>query len=894
MSEEQNSRLYNENNDYGERDYAPRKPGKKKKRKESGGHVGRRILQVLGTLLLVGLCTGAIVCCFAAVYIKTVIIPEAGAVDLSQFAVGENSVMYYMDQDTGNYRELVTLAAEENAEWVNYEDIPEDLINATVAIEDRRFWEHNGVDWKRTAAAILYMFTGQDIQGGSTITQQLIKNLTQYDDVTVKRKVIEIFRALQFDKDYTKETTLEWYLNFIWLGDRCRGVGAAAMNYFGKPVQELTLAECASLISITNNPTIYGPYSDAVFTNSETGEQKTARDKNKERQELVLWSMLDQGYITQEEYDEAVAQELVFDRAAGESTPSTIYSWYEEQVISDVKDDLKAQYGYSDEAVSLLLTRGGLSIYTCVDPDVQAQVEQIYSDRTNLDYTSSSGQQLQSAITVIDNETGNLVGIAGRVGEKTGNLWMNFATDSKRQPGSSIKPLSVYAPAFEMGLISPISVLDDYPHEVMGGRPWPVNVDGRYRGLVTVRQALSNSYNTVSVRVLADLVTPENSFNFVEEHFHLDLEDGVEIGGQMKSDIGVAPLSMGGLTYGVNTRDMAEAFAVFPNGGLYQKSRTYTKVTREVDGVETVLLENQPESEAVLKSETAYYVNSILREVVTRVNTSGNFDSGMAIAGKTGTTDDKYDRWFVGYTPYYTAAVWVGFEQNERVPASGNPALKMWTLVMSGVHEGLEDRKFSEPAGLTTVTYCLDSGLLATDYCRMDPRGDRTARGTVFQGDAPTEFCTSHTAETTVTVCLDCPILDGNGEETGLYHLAGEFCPEESRQEVSLLGYQREDVGGASAEDAKYFLGVTQEAGPCTVHTAAQPDPDLPFDPNQPWDPSDPWNPNTNPLDPTGQGGGGAADPGQEDPDAPQGGETEDPSGTDPIINPETGRPYGY
>ena len=222
MSEEQNSRLYNENNDYGERDYAPRKPGKKKKRKESGGHVGRRILQVLGTLLLVGLCTGAILCCFAAVYIKTVIIPEAGAVDLSQFAVGENSVMYYMDQDTGNYRELVTLAAEENAEWVNYEDIPEDLINATVAIED-----HNGVDWKRTAAAILYMFTGQDIQGGSTITQQLIKNLTQYDDVTVKRKVIEIFRALQFDKDYTKETTLEWYLNFIWLGDRsgCRGGG---------------------------------------------------------------------------------------------------------------------------------------------------------------------------------------------------------------------------------------------------------------------------------------------------------------------------------------------------------------------------------------------------------------------------------------------------------------------------------------------------------------------------------------------------------------------------------------------------------------------------------------------------------------------------------------------
>lgn len=339
---------------------------------------------------------------------------------------------------------------------------------------------------------------------------------------------------------------------------------------------------------------------------------------------------------------------------------------------------------------------------------------------------------------------------------------------------------------------------------------------------------------------------------------------------------------------------MAEAFAVFPNGGLYQKSRTYTKVTREVDGVETVLLENQPESEAVLKSETAYYVNSILREVVTRVNTSGNFDSGMAIAGKTGTTDDKYDRWFVGYTPYYTAAVWVGFEQNERVPASGNPALKMWTLVMSGVHEGLEDRKFSEPAGLTTVTYCLDSGLLATDYCRMDPRGDRTARGTVFQGDGADRILHQpHGGDHCYGMPGlphpgwkrrgDRPVPPGRGILPG-----GEPAGSEP------AGLPAGGRGRRRRRGRQVFSGCDPGGRPCTVHTAAQPDPDLPFDPNQPWDPSDPWNPNTNPLDPTGQGGGGAADPGQEDPDAPQGGETEDPSGTDPIINPETGRPYGY
>ena len=432
----------------------------------------------------------------------------------------------------------------------------------------------------------------------------------------------------------------------------------------------------------------------------EDGTTTTPREANKMRQEMILDRMAggntDVGetgldYLTPEEAEAAKAEELHFTDGTTSATDivteatggTNINSWFVDQVLDDVSADLAELYGITTEEARIRIYNSGYNIYTTLDPEIQEIAESVYEDRGSLNnLTSANGQLIHSGITIIEPSTGNIVAMVGDMGAKEGNRLWNYATDIQ-QPGSSIKPLSVYAPAFEMGLISPISVLDDYPHEVMGGRPWPVNVDGRYRGLVTVRQALSNSYNTVSVRVLADLVTPENSFNFVEEHFHLDLEDGVEIGGQMKSDIGVAPLSMGGLTYGVNTRDMAEAFAVFPNGGLYQKSRTYTKVTREVDGVETVLLENQPESEAVLKSETAYYVNSILREVVTRVNTSGNFDSGMAIAGKTGTTDDKYDRWFVGYTPYYTAAVWVGFEQNERVPASGNPALKMWTLVMS-------------------------------------------------------------------------------------------------------------------------------------------------------------------------------------------------------------------
>ena len=317
------SNLYNDNHQYEEN--IPPRPRKKKKRRFG---LIKGFFKLLGTLILIGVCTGAILLCFAAVYIKTVILPEA-QLDLGTINVNENSVMYYKDKSTGAYTELVTLLTAEDTIWVEYDEIPDYLKMAAVAIEDRRFWEHPGVDWRRTAKAITLMFTGQDIQGGSTLTQQLIKNITEYDDVTVKRKIVEIFRALEFNKTYGKETTLEWYLNYIYLGSNCRGVGAAAYEYFGKPVQELTLAECASLISITNNPSIYGPYSDLKMNKKlQSGEIElwTAKQFNKWRQENVLYQMLDQEMITPDEYDEAMAQELVFVRGEGEQDAATIYS----------------------------------------------------------------------------------------------------------------------------------------------------------------------------------------------------------------------------------------------------------------------------------------------------------------------------------------------------------------------------------------------------------------------------------------------------------------------------------------------------------------------------------------------------------------------------------------
>ena len=827
----------------------------------------KTVLKVLGTLLLIGLTTGALLACFAAVYIQTVIMPQA-TLDLGQYNAGVNSTLYYTD-DNGQAHELRTLHGDENRVWMEYEDIPQDLINATVAIEDQRFWTHHGVDWWRTAAAVFYMFTGQDIQGGSTITQQMIKNVTGYNETTVKRKVLEIFRALYVDETYGKETTLEWYLNYIFLGRGCYGIYTASYMYFGKPVSELTVAECASLISITNNPSLYDPYINP--------------ENNEYRKNLVLQCMLEQGYLSQEEYDEARAQELVFTSSQVEtdesdSDSSEVYSWYEEQVITDVTADLVDALGISELVAYNMVLSGGLSIYTCVDPELQAIAESVYENTDNFNYPSSSGQQLQSAITVIDNETGDIVAMVGRVGEKTGNRWRNNATAAYRQPGSAFKPLSVYAPALDLGLITPISIIDDYPYMLSGGSPYPVNSgNARYRGLTTVSRALTNSVNTVAYRVLVDLVTPEASFNFVQDKFKIDLVESKQIGDTTYSDMDGAPLSMGGLTDGVTTRDMAAAFAVFPNMGTYQTPRTYTRVLDQ-DG--NVILENSSSSEVVLKESTAYYMNTMLQNVVTSGTGGEARFSGMHIAGKTGSTTSDYDRWFAGYTPYYTAVVWTGYETPERVRSSGsNPAAVTWRRVMSQIHEGLADQNFSSINNLVSVEYCLDSGLIATDACRSDPRGNRVASMTLLRDDAPTGFCTVHSEASTVTVCTECPILDADGNETGLYHLAGEFCPEESLATVSLLDYTRERVGSASASDDIYLLSYTQEQGTCTVHTSENVDnPDDPGglidpdDPNWPGNPENPTDPDV-PVDPTDP-----TDPSDPDPGTDPGGGT----GTDP------------
>lgn len=826
--------------------------------------IARRVGKVLGTLLLLGIVTGAFMACYAAVYIKNVIIPEA-SLDLSAYTLNENSVIKYQDKNTGELVELQTLVGSENRQWVDYEDIPQDLINAVVVVEDKRFYEHNGVDWYRTAGAFVNMFIGmRNTFGGSTLTQQLVKNITEYDDVTVKRKILEIFTALELEKNYTKEDILTWYLNEIYLGQGCYGVQAASQVYFGKDVSELSLAECASLAGITNNPSLYSPYSTLEVTRYECskchnfsltkesvcpecgakdsygdGVVWTARDYNKARQEIILDLMADpeesgDRVISKEAAEQAKAQKLVFRSDWDEETEAahenantstqTIYSWYVEAVIDEVIEDLGKQTGLANEVVTKMVYSGGLEIIVPYDPEIQAAVDEVYNDPNNLKYVSSSGQKMKSAITVVDNSSGYVVALAGDVGEKTINRGWNYATDTVRQPGSSIKPLSVYAPAIEEGLITPATVTDDVPRWM--GFYWLKNYPSGYRGLTTVLEGVTNSINTISANVLEKLGF-QKSFDYMTNKFGIStmVEQRVLENGDVKSDLGYSQLAVGGLTDGISTFEMAAAYASFPRNGAFTKATTYLTVK---DSKGEVLIDNTPSTEYILNQRTTFYINQMLTNVVSYGTGTAARISGQNVAGKTGTTDNAYDQWFAGYTPYYTAAVWIGYPNNESIGGMWpSPSTILWQKVMSRIHKDLPQKSFSEPSGVVAVNICKDCGNLATENCTIDLRGNRTVSMRMLSSDVPSQHCTCHVP---VSICLDDPILGANGKPTGAYHIAGPYCPKESVKQVTMVDYARGAIeSGDTIEDYYALLSIydgLENKGACTVHNHTEPDPE--------------------------------------------------------------------
>lgn len=779
----------------------------------------RKAGRIIGTLLLVFVVTLTI---FSGIFMAYINSTMRGKVEvyLDEFETKVSTELYSQDPDTGEWVMYQTLYLNsENRIWTDLEDIPKYLQKAAIAIEDKRFEKHHGVDWRGTTRAIVYTLFGKNVQGGSTITQQLVKNVTGDNEVTVKRKITEIYRALELEKRYEKDEILEAYLNEVFFGQSCYGVVTASRMYFNKDVSDLTLAECASLMGITNNPSMYDPTLSSW-----------TRENNRERQLTILGAMLEQGKISQEEYDEAKAEDIVFsngftisgkyvgsdgtatdpepDEPSTDDTESpadeeepTIkgrYSWFTEAMIGDVADALVEKYGITDkvrdngttytayEQAWDMVHGKGYKIYTTQNPKYQKIAEDVCYDLSNIPYTSSytnsAGEQvedqLQIALTIVDPTNGYVVAMIGGAGEKQADRVWNWAVNA-RQCGSAIKPLSTYAPALDDGTINGASVIDDYPM-LLNGDVWPRNDNWRYQGLMPLHLALRQSLNTCAVRTnLAYGV--DRSYEFLVNKLgfeNLTYTDSQQVGN----------MALGGFEKGVTTEEMAAGFATFVNEGVYTKPRTFVRVE---DANGNVILENEAKSTVAMKNTTAALMNSLLQEASLQGTGYQAQFPGMHIAGKTGSTNSNKDRYFAGYTPYYSCAVWAGYEHNQRIVASGNPCAVIFQKVMKAIHEDLPDKDFFSCAGLTSVAVCADSGMLASENCALDVRGSRVYTALVAADNAPTSVCTMHTAPSYTVNMAD---SDGN-----VTTVTG-----------SVLNYQRELIEGHDeivVEDAFMMLG---------------------------------------------------------------------------------------
>lgn len=645
-----------------------------------------------------------------------------------------SSVIYALDAD-GNPVEYEQIHGEENRLWINFEDIPQDLLNAFVAIEDERFYDHSGFDIPRTFKATYnYIFNKSSSYGGSTINQQLVKNLTGENEKSAERKIFEIFRAVHMDNHLSKDQILELYLNTIYLSQGCNGVKTAAEKYFGKEVKDLTLAECASLAGITQLPSTYDPILNP--------------QNNKDKQEVVLGKMLELGMITQAQHDDAVAEKLNIQN--NEVAKVSNQSTFTDHLLTEVIKDIQTEMGLSESAATTMVYSGGLQIYTTLRLPVQEAIDKVYDNPSDYLRAYNPDDPIQSAIVIIDPSTGAIVGMRGELGEKKGAFTLNRATQTLRQPGSAIKPLSVYAPGFEYKKFTPSNIFVDEPLSVDGHKFR--NSSGGHAGPISVKEAITVSSNIVAVKALMK-VGYENSFDFMTNNLHFTT--------MHPNDKAAAPLACGGLTNGVSVLEMTAAYSTFANSGIYVEPYSYTKVT-DKDG--NIILESQKESSIAMSDETAYSMLNCMRTVVTGGTGVGAiFSYDYYIGGKTGTTDSYKDRWFMGVTPYYVGGVWFGYDIAKVINGySSNPAMVLWREVMEQIHEGLEPKQFDPPEGVTTVRICGNSGLLASELCSKDYRGSSIETQHMSKSVVPTETCTGHMevkfdTSTNSIACDNCP-----------------------------------------------------------------------------------------------------------------------------------------
>ncbi len=682
------------------------------------------------------------------------------SLDIDSIISNSSSQVVYIDP-AGNERPLTTLSAEQNRIWVDFDDIPQDMKDAFVSIEDERFYSHSGFDLRRTFKAFLVFvknkFTGgKTTFGGSTITQQLVKNLTQKTERTAARKIQEISRSVNLEKRLSKDKILELYLNSIYLSQGCNGVQAASHKFFGKPVSELSLAECASIAGITQYPTLYDPLINP--------------ENNKKKQEIVLSKMLELGYITKEEHDEAMGEELVFaefDESA--LVTGTIHSYFVDQIAYDVLEGLQ-DLGYTESIAKKMLYSGGLKIVSTIDPNVQKAMEKVFENTDNFP-NSTGNDPAQSAMVVMDPYTGQVKGMVGGVGKKSGNLVLNRATQTLRQPGSSIKPIAVYAPAIERGIINAADIYDD--KAISYGEWTPRNYDHTYSGKVSIRTAVRKSLNTIPVQVL-DEMGANASYNFLTQKLGVSslVKNRTGSDGKVYSDIGLSQLALGGLTDGISVIEMTAAYTPFVNRGIFTKPYCFTSV---VDSKGNELLSNKPKQTIALSEQTAYVMSRLLSEVVSYGTGGGaQLASGMYTAGKTGTTSDSHDRWFVGYTPHYVGAVWYGYDIPRPMTHSGNPCIKAWKMVMDEINSGKAKTSPAVPKGVKSVSYCAETGLLPGEHC-----GENVTNFWFTSDNEPKESCKSkhlpegaeenqnaETGEGTENVETTTPNTAGNESET--------------------------------------------------------------------------------------------------------------------------------
>ena len=711
------------------------------------------IWRIIATVLLVGAIAGLIVGISVGIFIFN-IANEPTGIDLTARSLNQSSFIYVADPETGEFGKepYQTLYGTENRIWVNLYDerktydeddkyIPQAMVDAIIAIEDKRFYEHNGVDWKRTGSAVLALVSGSSNYGGSTLTRQLVKNLTDDSEVSLTRKLREIFRAINIEKEYSKDSIIEAYLNVVNFGNNCQGVEAAAELYFDKPINQCSVCECAAIAGITQNPSRWDPL---IYPAN-----------NEYRRRTVLREMRDQEMLTEEEFQAALKEsdnlKFVGFTSSGDDEDEDadkVQNWYINQMYYDLCRDLAKYYDISEAAASMKLYTEGLKIYCAMDTKAQEMIEQeALTFNNNYDY------DLQIGMTMIGYD-GRVIATVGSSQEKEGPLDWDRASQSVLQPGSSIKAVIPYPMALNEGIYNYSSVVTDQPIEKWktdGYGGWiagPPNAYSGYFNYITMPEALSWSSNAAAVQTM-ELIGTENAYK------HAVTNLGFSNLAESDADM-VGALSLGGMEGGVTVREMASAMEYIGNGGLYYEPYTYYYVT---DQNGTPILDNRNNTPIeAYSADTAYKMNRALKynvETSTHTNSSYAQISGWEICGKTGTTDYDRDAWFVGASPYCSLACWIGYDQPDTVPYTALAPIT-WQKVMANYLNGKEYKEFDVPDTIVQATYCKGSGMLASSFCTD------TAVGYYTVSDMP-DYCDGYHKALANPGATEAPVVNPTG-----------------------------------------------------------------------------------------------------------------------------------